>query len=62
MSNRAYNKTTDVPWRPAGAGLAMTWRCIGCGISRGSTLGSKGAGVMKRCKPCVEKKQKGPQS
>ena len=57
-SDNNINRHTDVPWRPAGIGQAMTWRCIGCVISRGTTLGSKGAGVRKRCATCVAAKAK----
>ena len=57
MSNRAINNTGDVPWKPSGIGQAMTWRCIGCQQARGTTLGSKGAGVKKRCGQCVAKKK-----
>ena len=33
----------------------VTWRCMGCNQHRYSTLGSKGAGVWKRCSHCVAK-------
>jgi hypothetical protein len=39
-----------------GLGQGVTWRCMGCDQHRYSTLGSKGAGVMKRCSHCVEAK------
>ena len=36
-----------------GAGMATTWRCLGCGIGR-PLQGSRGAGIRKRCAQCVE--------
>jgi len=39
-----------------GGGVATTWRCLGCGIGR-PLLGSRGAGVRKRCAACVAKQQ-----
>lgn len=50
------SKRTDTAWRSPGIGLGMGWRCWGCNVSRGSTLGSKGAGVKKRCSFCVAAK------
>ena len=51
-----HNQPRDVGFRPAGIGSAHTWRCMGCGVSRSTTAGSKGAGVKKRCAVCVAKK------
>ena len=53
MSSGINSQRTDAPWKPRGLGHPMTWRCGGCGQSRGTTLGSKGAGVKKRCSACV---------
>ena len=36
-----------------GVGAVTTWRCLGCGIGR-SLLGSRGAGIRKRCAVCLE--------
>jgi len=59
MSSSIHSRTADVTARqPApGAGLMISFKCFGCGRDRG-TLGSRGAGVWKRCATCVEKGSK----
>ena len=59
MSYSNDNRTppADVAFRPAGIGQGMTWLCGGCNTRRGSTLGSKGAGLKKRCSVCVAANQ-----
>ena len=52
MTNDKSRSSADVVFRPVGMGMAIIWRCFGCSQSR-QTLGSKGAGVHKRCKQCV---------
>lgn len=56
MSSGINSQHTDAPWKPRGMGHAVTWRCLGCGLSRLSTAGSRGKGVMKRCSSCVAAK------
>ena len=53
-----HSKRNDTPWRSPGIGMSHGWRCMGCNVSRGSTLGSRGAGINKRCKACVAAKAK----
>lgn len=55
MSSGVYQSRTDVPFGPAGTGALMTWRCMGCHTPR-SALGSKGAGIFKRCASCVARR------
>ena len=57
MSSGINSQRTDAPWKPRGLGQGVTWRCLGCNQHRYSTLGSKGAGVRKRCAVCVAAKQ-----
>ncbi len=52
------SRRNDARWRSAGIGLGMGWRCMGCNVSRSSTLGSKGSGINKRCSFCVAAKAK----
>lgn len=40
-----------------GPGIASRWLCMGCHLLK-NTLGSRGAGVRKRCAACVESKRK----
>lgn len=56
MSSGINSQHTDAPWKPRGLGHSVTWRCGGCHQNRTSTAGSKGAGVRKRCKECVDKR------
>lgn len=51
-SDTARNTHNDVRFAPVGMGMLIRWHCFGCGQSR-ATLGSKGAGVHKRCALCV---------
>jgi hypothetical protein len=51
MSDNARNKLSDVRFAPVGMGMMIRWHCFGCGQSR-ATLGSKGAGIHKRCVQC----------
>lgn len=51
MSDNARNKLSDVRFAPVGMGMMIRWHCFGCGQSR-PTLGSKGAGIFKRCVQC----------
>lgn len=51
-SDTAYGVVTDVRFRAVGVGLDIRWNCFGCGQMR-PTLGSKGAGVHKRCAVCL---------
>lgn len=44
--------------RASGAGLAITWRCMGCNMNR-PILGSTGLGLRKRCGACVSVRAKG---
>ena len=53
MASGINSMHTDAPWKPAGPGQAIGWRCMGCNQSRSTTLGSKGAGIRKRCAACV---------
>ncbi len=53
MASGINSMHTDAPWKPRGLGQGATWRCGGCQQTRYSTLGSKGAGVRKRCAQCV---------
>jgi hypothetical protein len=53
MASGINSQRNDAPWKPRGLVQGVTWRCMGCGQHRYSTLGSKGAGVMKRCSTCV---------
>ncbi len=53
MSSGINSQRTDAPWKPRGLGQGVTWRCLGCNQHRYSTLGSKGAGIRKRCSHCV---------
>lgn len=53
MTSGINSHRTDAPWKPRGLGQGVTWRCFGCDQHRYSTLGSKGAGVRKRCSRCV---------
>lgn len=53
MTSGINSQRTDAPWKPRGMGQGVTWRCMGCNQHRYSTLGSKGAGVRKRCSHCV---------
>jgi hypothetical protein len=54
MSDRIVT-TKDVPFKPAGVGLLITWRCMGCDTPR-PALGARGAGIFKRCTHCQAKK------
>ena len=51
-SDNARNTHNDVRYRAVGMGMSITWQCFGCGQQR-VTLGSRGAGVHKRCAVCV---------
>ena len=51
-SETGYGNAADVRFRAVGVGLDIRWNCFGCGQMR-PTLGSKGAGVHKRCGVCV---------
>lgn len=51
-SDTAHGALTDVRFRAVGVGLDIRWRCFGCSQVR-PTLGSKGAGVHKRCSVCI---------
>jgi hypothetical protein len=53
MASGINSQQTDAPWKPRGLGHGVTWRCMGCDQHRYSTLGSKGAGLRKRCSSCV---------
>ena len=53
MTSGINSQQTDAPWKPRGLGHGVTWRCMGCNQHRYSTLGSKGAGLRKRCSSCV---------
>jgi hypothetical protein len=57
MTSSVYSSTPDVTAKqPApGPGVSITFQCLGCGHKR-STGGSRGAGIFKRCAPCVESK------
>ena len=59
MSNHGFSSTKDVNFRPVGMGMMIRWHCFGCGQSR-PTLGSKGAGIHKRCLQCLEKRKAKP--
>ena len=50
-SDNGRNTHIDVRYRAVGMGMSITWQCFGCGQSR-PTLGSKGAGIFKRCVQC----------
>ena len=54
-SDNARNSHNDVRYRAVGMGMSITWQCFGCGQQR-VTLGSRGAGVHKRCGVCVAAK------
>ena len=54
MSDR-IRTAPDRPWRYSGVGLYPTFLCMGCNTSRSGT-GSKGAGIFKRCAPCLAAK------
>ena len=41
--------------RIAGAGVPMRWRCLHCSQVR-DILGSRGAGIRKKCAVCVAKR------
>lgn len=41
---------------PGGGGTHATWLCMGCNTSR-LNLGSRGAGVRRRCAHCVAKRE-----
>lgn len=56
MTSGINSRHNEAPWKPRGMGHGVTWRCGGCHQTRSSTLGSKGAGVMKRCSVCVQAK------
>ena len=43
----------DVPFRPAGPGVALTRNCMGCGKWR-STIDSRGTGIRWRCMTCCD--------
>ena len=51
MSSHGFSSTKDVTYRAVGMGMMIRWHCFGCGQSR-PTLGSKGAGIHKRCVQC----------
>ena len=53
MASGINSMHIDAPWKPRGLGHDVSWRCGGCHQTRSSTLGSKGAGVKKRCAVCV---------
>lgn len=55
MTNDQTCSSQDVGFRQGGTGSLITWRCFGCNKPR-TTLGSKGAGVHKRCAACVAAK------
>lgn len=52
MTDDKARHSADVSYRPVGMGMAITWQCFGCNQPR-NPLGSKGAGVHKRCGVCV---------
>lgn len=54
-SDTAHGTTADVRWRAVGVGLDIQWSCFGCNQKR-PNLGSKGAGVFKRCGVCLAAK------
>ena len=54
-AEHGYGNAPDVRFRDVGIGLDIRWRCFGCNKTR-PTLGSKGAGVFKRCVECVAAK------
>lgn len=51
-SDAPRGNLVDVRFRAVGVGLDIRWLCFGCNKQR-SALGSKGAGVRKRCSACV---------
>lgn len=53
----SHNAPRDVPFKPAGIGMSIRWRCGGCNQNRFSTAGSRGKGLGKRCSVCVAAKQ-----
>lgn len=57
--SKNYSTASDVTSKqPAhGPGLQSMWRCMGCNVTR-PNLGSRGAGVRKRCASCLEAKGK----
>ncbi len=54
MSDK-IRSSPDVNYRPTGMGIEPLWRCMGCNKDRPS-LGSRGAGVRRRCAQCIAKK------
>ena len=54
-SDNTRNSHNDVRFAPVGMGMSISWQCFGCSKPR-ATLGSKGAGVHKRCSSCVSAK------
>lgn len=56
MNSDLSKKPTDVPFRPAGTGLPMTFLCLGCDRPR-PMIGRRGSGVKQRCAVCVAKKE-----
>jgi hypothetical protein len=55
MSDR-LRTTPDAPWRQPGIGMTSTFKCMGCHQPR-HAIGSRGAGVFKRCAQCLEKRE-----
>lgn len=43
----------DARYRPAGPGMAITWRCNRCQQPR-PVLGSRGVGIRRLCAMCVK--------
>ena len=56
MSSDDSMRTGTAPRPFAGVGHFSRWNCMGCGQWRGSSLGSQGAGIRRRCAECVRTK------
>ena len=55
MTNDEARRGPDRSFRPVGVGMPRTWLCMGCGQPR-LPAGARGVGVLKRCAPCLAKK------
>ena len=60
MSSDDITRTSVAAVRNTGIGHYSRWHCMGCHVWRDSMIGSKGAGLRKRCAVCVRAKEAVP--
>lgn len=57
-NNDDARRAPDARYTQPGVGLVCAWECFGCKRRIATSLGACGLGVRRRCRDCVEAKNK----